>query len=1128
MLRTDRSVRQGNGAGQDPQAQPRASTLHPDTDNAVALPSMGFATPARFVRQGDDLVLESTDGSVAVVTGYFTVVPPPTLTTPDGGYVDSALVRAFTEPHAPGQYAQIDAPSGSASIGRIRDLVGDVFVTRADGTREQLSPGDAVFQGDIVETTGDATVALLFADGATLSLDGDGRLALQDLAIDPITNTMSSTYALLKGVFVYTHGRVTGTATIETFGGTLETGRGTVVGEVVPGAESRFTLIEGAATVATRSGTVTLDQPNATTTLARADQPPTEPFILSEEEVSALYGSAGDLEDIDTSAGDPSGDAGGIPPLPGLDSPFRLDPNSLFEPTTAPPPVTAPPILPPLTATPPDDSSATPDDDDDDDAVAATAETGINIITGTVGDDTLFGTVGADHIDGKGGSDLLNGGGGDDTLIGNTGDDIVFGGSGDDLFVAEAEASNDQYDGGLGQDTLAYSSEGRPIFISLFNGTATSELNEILFNFTEIEDVSVSGGGRATLHGNNAANTLIGSEGRDHIEGFSGNDVLVGNGGNDNLRGGRDNDTIFGGDGSDLIDSGSGSDHVFGGAGDDRLIYDPFDATVNGGPGIDTLHVNNSSAGSGGIIGITSIFEEIDGAALANTAGVEKIDLKNFEDNTLALTAAEVETLSDTGTLTVTGDFGDIMTSTDDWTTVGTMMQDGTTFNKFTFGTNTLLIESVIDASGASSGTFPFFLGVPGGEGFQVLGEVGNDRAGDTVASAGDVNGDGIDDLLIGAPKNGNGFSPEGAAYLVYGSASTGSTVTLGDIALGTGGFKITGENGNDYVGSSVSSAGDINGDGIDDLIVGAGGGIFGARNGGAAYVIFGTTSTVSAIDLASVAQSTGGFKVTAEGLYDHAGSSVSAAGDVNGDGIDDLIVGATNVGAVGEGAAYIVFGTASSVFPVSLGDVGNGTGGFKIIGQTAFDHVGESVSAIGDINDDGFDDVIVGTVSDDAGGPNAGAAYVIFGATPNSSAIDLDDIARGVGGFKIIGQSAGDFAGRSVSSAGDVNGDGIDDLIIGAFLNDSIDDAAGAAYVIFGTSSNPRSIWTISRSASVASKSTAKASSTLPEIRFLPQVTLMATASTMSLLVRLPTTLEEQVRVRRTLYLAARHMVLR
>ncbi|MCP4306824.1 MAG: hypothetical protein GY788_18500 [bacterium] len=332
--------------------------------------------------------------------------------------------------------------------------------------------------------------------------------------------------------------------------------------------------------------------------------------------------------------------------------------------------------------------------------------------------------------------------------------------------------------------------------------------------------------------------------------------------------------------------------------------------------------------------------------------------------------------------------------------------------------------------------------------GFKINGEADYDGAGISVSAAGDVNGDGIDDLIIGASKNDAGGHSAGAAYVVFGSL-TPTAVDLADVASGSGGFKVTGEAEGDYAGISVSSAGDINGDGIDDLLIGAFGNDGGGDGAGAAYVVFGSLTLPDLINLDDVALGDGGFKIMGEAAYDEAGFSVSSAGDINGDGIDDLVVGAKSNDHEA-GAAYVVFGSLTPT-AVDLADVASGSGGFKVTGEAERDYAGISVSSAGDINGDGIDDLLIGAFGNDGGGEGAGAAYVVFGSLTLPDLINLDDVALGDGGFKIMGEAAYDEAGFSVSSAGDVNGDGFDDLVVGAGYNDEGGEDAGAAYVIYG-----------------------------------------------------------------------------
>ena len=341
-------------------------------------------------------------------------------------------------------------------------------------------------------------------------------------------------------------------------------------------------------------------------------------------------------------------------------------------------------------------------------------------------------------------------------------------------------------------------------------------------------------------------------------------------------------------------------------------------------------------------------------------------------------------------------------------------------------------------------------LAVPDTRTFTIQGDAASDRAGWSVSDAGDVNGDGFDDIIIGAPYNDLGGTDSGTVYVVFGRAGGFGSLDLNNLSADNG-FRVLGDRAFDHAGQSVSGAGDINGDGFDDIIVSAqlsSGGPFGYTGTGRSYVIFGKAGGFGTIDLEGLAPATG-FTIngpTQFSYYSRFLVSVSGAGDINGDGFDDFVIGARYANLT-KGAAYVVFGKASGFAPIDLSHLAPGDG-FAILGVHDYDGVGTSVSSAGDVNGDHFDDLIIGAPGSNNG---AGAAYVIFGKANGFGTVDLANLAP-TAGFMIQGDPLVDRVGSSVSGAGDVNGDGFDDVIVGAPLHDdggSID--AGAAYVIFG-----------------------------------------------------------------------------
>ena len=352
------------------------------------------------------------------------------------------------------------------------------------------------------------------------------------------------------------------------------------------------------------------------------------------------------------------------------------------------------------------------------------------------------------------------------------------------------------------------------------------------------------------------------------------------------------------------------------------------------------------------------------------------------------------------------------------------------------------------------------------------------------ISGAGDVNADGFADVLVGVPSSAE--EPGGAAYLLLGSASPASVNLRSADAIFTGEEDFTGEPAGGYAGCALAAAGDVNGDGRDDMIVGACG--LGGDNRGAAYLVLGSASPAS-MNLRSAdakfesgaaygtAGWNAGFAVAgandfdADGLddilvgsqahlsflilgstspsdlelesadasytghSDYAGLSLDFAGDFNSDGYSDVLLGAYGEGGY-IGAAYLILGSAA---PASL-DVADSDASY--FGEFAYDYAGASVAGIGDTDRDGYDDIVVGARLNDGGATDAGAAYLIRGsASPASGGLATADA-------RFTGETASNYAGIAVGGAGDVDADGYDDFLVGATGNGSW----GAAYLLLGT----------------------------------------------------------------------------
>ena len=304
-------------------------------------------------------------------------------------------------------------------------------------------------------------------------------------------------------------------------------------------------------------------------------------------------------------------------------------------------------------------------------------------------------------------------------------------------------------------------------------------------------------------------------------------------------------------------------------------------------------------------------------------------------------------------------------------------------------------------------------------------GVAGGDEAGISVSGGGDLNADGYDDIVVGAKEESTAALSAGAAYVVYG----GPTM-MEEMSLETADIILTGQNPADKAGRVVRIVDDVNADGGADLVVAAPSADPTGSASGKVYINFGGGTSGSLGDYDVMFRGRNGYNYAGLGL---------GHGDFNGDDDGDVLIGAPGAdeGGPNHGTVYLLPG------PIAAGAINAATVNSYITGEDPNDGIGAALGTI-DHNADGVDDFIIGAPDNSEGGTDAGSVYVVFGPIDGVMSLAMADL-------QYTGESASDKLGTSVSSAGDIDGDGLDDIIAGATLDDGAATNAGAAYVVAG-----------------------------------------------------------------------------
>jgi hypothetical protein len=874
------------------ESTPSKLTFDAASGDKITLPSEGFVTDATITRDGNDLHLKSPDGETAVVIDYFSAEEPPLLLSPNGSVLTPQLVESFSSSSQ--SYASGNSANDESPVGAAEEVKGSATVTRADGSVEPITIGTPIYQGDVVQTDESGAVNIRFLDETSMAVSENARLSIDNYNFDPKTESGETDFSILRGVFVFTSGLIgrddPDDVHINTPVGSIGI-RGTIIaGDINPGEASTITVLEGAIVITNAQSETTLSQQFETVKILSFDKPMEEMGVLPAAEINARFESVSYVvptlfSTIEDSAKEERGD-------------LSLEQNSSEN---------SPADAPAENNT--DAPSAQPDNAPDQNDTLLQDQSNSDILDPELPESAEASILKSDI------KALAS-----DNHSNNSKNSVndTAKASGSDHLAATSKSS------GFGE-TPAF-----PVNTQKQEASAPPAAGNIVQNPPAALSFTLSA---TNVNSNAHYGTVIGEL-------------------NSNASNASDVSYIFADTNSTT--SANGFFQIVGSAGAYRIELTPSGATA--------------FSSSLEPISFTSLLIR---ATHVNTETSDQVIPINVIDANIALdlnnaASSDVSHIKDTSN----NQIGYSITA------LGDRNNDG--FDDFAFTGNNTATRNVYiikgSASELSDGTLNDLTSLHSRLHTEAFTDLNGSNT--IVSGIGDFNGDGKKDYVIGQSDNQMSGNTTGGAAIVTNPDATGTVTftTSNSMDMNGSGF-----------GRSVSGIGDFNNDGYADVIIGA---PESKNNSGQTFLVKGNTDLTDITTLTTNSTHTTIISGTTNSLF---GTSLSGIGDFNGDGFSDFAVGAPGATG-GSGQVRIYFGNKDGMITSPNHTINGMTG----------EYIGTSVKSLGDINGDGFSDFITKGESD--------IFKIIYGgaSSPGQSSIDLR-----TSGYTITGlSSAGDFNG--------------------------------------------------------------------------------------------------------------------